>query len=275
MTRPPSPVELTSLAALALAALLLPACGRHDGTGSTRTLASGLTIVETEVGGGAVAEEGRWVEVSYVARATTSAAHAGANSGATGAAAPPPFDATPAGAPFVFRVGRSKVLAAFAEGVTGMHEGGRRELELPPRLAYGALGKGRVPPDATLHYDIELLQVFARTKLGINYVERRHGNGRKPAIGQRVVIRCREWLVETGRSILDAKRARDGFVVEVGAGEAIPAIDAVLPEMNVGSLWRLGVPPELGYGVTGHLPILVAGQDLVLDLELVSIQDKH
>jgi FKBP-type peptidyl-prolyl cis-trans isomerase len=282
MARPPSrrPLALALAATLggtfaAFLAFALAGCARDAAATPTRTLASGLRIDELRAGVGAAAGDGSWVEVHYDARVAAPSASGDAHAAAGGGGgATPPFDSTRRGDPFVFRIGHSKVLAALSEGVTGMQEGGRRRLTLPPDLGYGALGKGPVPPDATLEYDVELVHLFARSKSGVDHVERKRGAGARPAAGQKVVIRCREWLVETGRSILDPKQGRDGFVVEVGAGQAIPALDAALPEMNVGSVWRIGVPPELGYGVNGHLPILVPGQDCVLDLELVAIKEK-
>jgi peptidylprolyl isomerase len=251
---------------VALATAWPAGCARDGAPLTTRTLPSGLRVDELREGSGPPAAEGDWVEVDYDARVDARVA--------APVAAAAPFDSTRGGEPFVFRIGHSKVLAAFAEGVTGMREGGRRRLTLPPEMGYGALGKGPVPPDATLEYDVELRRRFMRSQSGVDYLELARGTGAKPTAGQKVVVRCREWLVETGRSILDAKRARDGYVLEVGAGAAIPALERVLPEMSVGSTWRLGVPPELGYGKLGHLPILVPGQDLLLDVELVAIRDK-
>ena len=261
MPRSPLPPRLARLLCVALATPSLAGCARDGAPLSTRTLPSGLRITELRAGTGAPAADGDWVEVDYDARVVAPAAPAA------------PFDSTRGGAPFTFRIGHSKVLAAFAEGVTGLCEGGQRRLTLPPELGYGALGKGPVPPDATLEYDVELRRRFTRSQSGVDHLELEHGTGAKPAAGQTVVVRCRAWLVETGRSILDAKRSRDGYVFEIGAGAAIPALERVLPEMNVGSTWRLGVPPELGYGKLGHLPILVAGQDLLLDVKLVGIRD--
>lgn len=61
---------------------------------------------------------------------------------------------------FEFRVGRGEVVPGLDEGVVGMRVGGRRRLIVPSDLAYGPRGKGgRIPPFATLIYDVELLSV--------------------------------------------------------------------------------------------------------------------
>ncbi len=65
--------------------------------------------------------------------------------------------------PFTFTLGAGQVIKGWDLGVVGMKAGGKRELTLPPELAYGANGvpQANIPPNATLHFTVELLSVQA------------------------------------------------------------------------------------------------------------------
>lgn len=113
------------------------------------TTASGLQYEDTTVGSGAEATKGQNVSVHYTGWLY--------NNGEQGAK----FDSSrDRNDPFQFSLGAGMVIKGWDEGVQGMKVGGQRTLIIPAALGYGARGAGGViPPNATLKFDVELLQV--------------------------------------------------------------------------------------------------------------------
>ena len=71
------------------------------------------------------------------------------------------FDTSKERGPFDFVLGAGQVIPGWDQGFVGMKVGGRRRLIIPPDLAYGVEGAGGgiIPPNATLLFEMELLDV--------------------------------------------------------------------------------------------------------------------
>jgi peptidylprolyl isomerase len=111
----------------------------------TVTTPSGLKYIDTTVGEGDSPQTGKTVKVHY-----TGTLENGKK-----------FDSSrDRNQPFSFTIGVGQVIKGWDEGVATMKVGGRRQLIIPSNLGYGASGAGGViPPNATLIFDVELLEV--------------------------------------------------------------------------------------------------------------------
>lgn len=109
------------------------------------TTVSGLTYTDVAVGTGREAASGNLVTVHYTGWLTNGKK----------------FDSSvDRSEPFSFPLGAGRVIKGWDEGVAGMKVGGKRKLTIPSQLGYGARGAGGViPPNATLVFDVELLEV--------------------------------------------------------------------------------------------------------------------
>ena len=105
----------------------------------------GLKITDDQLGTGTEAQAGKTVSVHYTGWLLDGTK----------------FDSSKdRNQPFSFPLGRGQVIKGWDEGVAGMKVGGKRTLVIPPDLGYGARGAGGViPPNATLKFEVELLDV--------------------------------------------------------------------------------------------------------------------
>jgi peptidylprolyl isomerase len=113
------------------------------------TTSSGLQYEDTTPGTGATPTKGQTCVMHYTGWLWVN--------GAKGAK----FDSSvDRGRPFEFPLGQGRVIKGWDEGVATIKKGGKRTLLIPPELGYGARGAGGViPPNATLLFEVELLDI--------------------------------------------------------------------------------------------------------------------
>lgn len=125
-----------------------PSTGPTKVTGDGVKTADGLQYWDIKVGMGPVAKQGDKVKVHYTGWLTTGKK----------------FDSSVGAAPFEFTIGASEVIKGWDEGVAGMKVGGKRQLRIPPELAYGEAGHPpQIPQNATLIFDVRLVAIVPKT----------------------------------------------------------------------------------------------------------------
>ncbi|MGE0615181.1 MAG: FKBP-type peptidyl-prolyl cis-trans isomerase [Bacteriovoracia bacterium] len=128
-------VSLKSFLATLVCTVALAAC----------TSKPSLKSEDLKVGDGAEAAAGKSVKVHYTGWLTNGTK----------------FDSSlDRGVPFEFPLGEGRVIPGWDKGVAGMKVGGKRKLTIPPDMAYGERGAGgAIPPNSTLVFEVELLEV--------------------------------------------------------------------------------------------------------------------
>lgn len=137
-------IKLITVTAL-VCLFVLPVAAAEKKGSKMVTTTSGLKYIDLVVGKGISPTKGKKVKVHY-----TGTLENGTK-----------FDSSvDRNQPFVFVIGEGQVIKGWDEGVMSMKVGGKRKLVIPSNLGYGARGAGGViPPNATLLFDVELLEV--------------------------------------------------------------------------------------------------------------------
>ena len=104
---------------------------------------SGLQYIDLVEGTGASPRVGQDVTVHYKGTFTNGT----------------PFDSSIGKPPMTFKLGVTPMIKGWDEGIMTMKVGGKRKLIVPPDLAYGAAGRPGIPPNTTLIFELDLLDV--------------------------------------------------------------------------------------------------------------------
>lgn len=113
-------------------------------TSAQASPSAGLQIEDIKVGSGKAVKSGDTVVVNYVGTLPDGTK----------------FDSSyDRNQPFTTQIGVGQVIKGWDEGIIGMKVGGKRKLIIPPSLGYGDQQAGSIPPNSTLIFEIELLEI--------------------------------------------------------------------------------------------------------------------
>jgi peptidylprolyl isomerase len=179
-------------------------------------------------------------------------------------------------APLVFAVGKGKVIKGWDEGLSTMKVGGKRQLLIPPDLAYGTRGAGGViPANATLLFEVELLGVMKKTASGLEYRDLKEGTGATPQRGQQCVVHYTGWLWQGGAKGKKFDSSVDrgkSFPFAIGEKQVIAGWDEGVSTMKVGGKRELLIPPNLAYGSRGYPGAIPPDATLLFEVELLDVK---
>lgn len=189
-----------------------------------------------------------------------------------------------AGQPLTFTLGSEMgVFPGWDEGIATMKPGGKRFLVIPPALALGEQGGGRIPPNSTILMEVGLLEVkpillptdvsesdFKTTLSGLKYYDIIVGDGDEAKTGDTVTVDYTGWLTDNIKfdSSLDAGFP---FTFTLGSGQVISGWEEGVVGMRVGGKRQLVIPSDLGYGPSGS-GIIPPGATLVFEVELHEVE---
>ena len=198
--------------------------------------------------------------------------------------------------PFELMVGVGMVIKGWDEGLQLMTEGSRYKFHIPSNIAYGKQGKGSIPPDTDLVFNVEMLKVTKgepipqfrganlekqkTTDSGLKYEIERAGEGAAPDKTKLVKIKFVLWNAK-GDMVLCTQASQ----MHIGGPCTAPTLPMLPPQFTPkffpeaaallpkGSIARFEVPPELCWGEKALGPQLPKNAATVWLMEVVDIID--
>ena len=240
----------------------------------TQTDANGITIDDFVLGEGLEAVKGAAVVMHYTGYLTDGTV----------------FDTSlKRGRPFPFALGAGRVIKGWDLGIVGMRVGGKRRLVIPAEFGYAARAAGKIPPNSTLIFTVELvsmtpplpppqpLSAYQGAALktdkrsdGLIISDYNIGTGAEATEGHELRVHYQGTLKDGTEFDSSHKRGKPiAFVL--GRGRVIKGWDLGIAGMKVGGLRKLVIPAELGYKerARGKIP---ANSELTFLVELMAVK---
>ena len=192
--------------------------------------------------------------------------------------------------PFSFKVGTGQVISGWDEGFQLLSIGDKATCTIPSNLGYGANGAaGVIPPNATLFFDVEVLDAVAspapkaavpydvtgldtiKMQSGLRFLKVESGTGEKAQQGKYVSVHYTGYLMD-GKKFDSSVERGEPIEFQLGKGMVIKGWEEGIELMHVGDKMRFIIPSELAYGEKGAPGAIPANATLIFDCELVGVQ---
>ncbi len=232
--------------------------------------ASGLEYTITEKGNGKKPMNGDKVKVHYTGKLTNDTV----------------FDSSVTrGQPFEFKLGAGQVIKGWDEAFLLLQVGDKATIKLPPEIAYGANANGKIPANATLIFDIQLLDVVeglrpydvkgkdtVKLPSGVQYIiVKENKAGEKAAIGTMAEFHYVGYFRD-GKMFDNSFERNQPLNVKIGKKQLMPGWEEGVSMLRAGEKAKLIIPAALALGEKGYPPLIPPNTDLVMDIEMLSVK---
>ncbi len=264
--------KITGASIFLLAVTATISCAQVKDKDGYITTASGLKYKVTKATKGEMPKTGDKVTVHYTGKLTNDTV----------------FDSSvKRGQPFSFSLGKGQVIKGWDEGIALLHKGEKATLVIPSSIGYGASAMGKIPANATLIFDVELIDFTApvlavpydvkgkdtlTTASGLKYIMVTKSAATPQAqSGKQVTVHYTGYLKDGSKFDSSIERGQP-IPFTLGSGQVIKGWDEGIALLHVGEKARLIIPYQLAYGENGRPPVIPAKAELIFDVELVGVQ---
>ncbi len=189
------------------------------------------------------------------------------------------------GEAFTFELGAGRVIKGWDEGIALLHKGEKATFIIPPELGYGSRNMGSIPPNSTLIFDVELVDILPAIKIepynikgktrikldsGLQYYLISEGAGLKAEAGDNVVVHYTGFF-EDGKIFDSSIKRGEPFKFQLGMGRVIKGWDEGVALMKEGDKIRFLIPYQLAYGEKGYPGAIPPKSNLTFDVELIEV----
>ncbi|KAM6913849.1 peptidyl-prolyl cis-trans isomerase FKBP10-like [Lycodopsis pacificus] len=171
-------------------------------------------------------------------------------------------------------LGQGDLIKGMEEGLLGMCVGERRIVIIPPFLAYGETGHGtRVPPQATLVFEVLLVDVFnPKDDLIVEVKEASEGCTRRTLTGDYIRYHY-NGSFQDGTAFDSSYERNSTYNTYIGMEYVIRGMDKALHGLCMGEKRRITIPPHMAYGEVGVGDLIPASAVLVFDIHVIDFHN--